>query len=87
MYAVFGPSKRMVIKLAPGRVRDLFVLMQILELYEYGYFPLSRMMNLRFIGAWIRRWREVLYYAVIFFKMVFSRDEKDMLSAAVPKIK
>lgn len=85
MFAVFFPSKRLRIRMAKGSVRDLFILMQLLEMHEYGYFPLRKTMNRRFLGAWARRWRELLHTGRIGAKVVFSGKDKGV-TAAVPRI-
>lgn len=86
MFTVFMPSKRLSVQLAKGALKDLFILTQVLEMVEYGYFPLVNTLNHRFITAWLRRWREVIHYMGIAAKMFLRRKKEDPLSAAVPRV-
>ena len=61
MFATFTPSKRLSIELRRGRVKDLMFFLQLIDMYEYDYFPLVPMaFKPRFVKNWARRWREVL---------------------------
>jgi len=86
MFTVFMPSKRMSVRLAKGNLRDLFVLNQVLEMREYGYLPLRKTINKRFLGAWLRRWREILHYARIILKVLLARNRGDRTSVLIPRI-
>ena len=55
-------SKRMHVKLRPGKVVQYSIYKELLNLYEAGYFPLRSNLNARFLGAWLRRRQEVWSY-------------------------
>jgi UDP-MurNAc hydroxylase len=86
MFTVFMPSKRLAVRLAKGAVRDFFILTQLLEMYEYGYFPLRKMLTVRFLSAWIRRWREVVFYLSVAARMALAGRKEESISVTVPKI-
>ncbi len=66
MFSVFTASKRVRYHLKTRRALLYYHLFNsLMDMYESGYFPLSRMANRRFIGNWLRRWREILFYASI----------------------
>jgi UDP-MurNAc hydroxylase len=55
-------SKRLHVRLKPGRVIHHFLFKELITMYEMGYFPLWRNVNQRFITCWFVRRRELLPY-------------------------
>jgi UDP-MurNAc hydroxylase len=84
MFSVFTASKRLHVRVAKGRMGDFFMLTTLLDMYEYGYFPLRRCFNPRFAMAWLRRWREVVMYAGMATRMILARG-RDPLAIAIPR--
>jgi UDP-MurNAc hydroxylase len=86
LFATWTPSKRLHVDLEQGRVRDLLIFLQLLDLHEYGYFPLRNMLRWRFVSRWARRWREVGHYAGLLWTVARTRGDADPLRAFIPKI-
>jgi hypothetical protein len=86
MVAVFFPSKRMSIHMAAGAARDLFVFIELLELYAIGFLPAAHWLRPRFWTAWLRRWREVVFYLGLAGRLALARGDQGSLAAAVPRI-
>lgn len=86
MFSVLMPSKRLRVDVRKGHVMDLFVLIQVLDMHEYDMFPLRRNLRPRPLGAWLRRWREVAYYASVAAR-VFAPGRGNDPTAAVPRIR
>jgi UDP-MurNAc hydroxylase len=86
MFSVFFPSKRMSIRLARGAAMDLFLFIEVVELYAIGFFPARRWFTPRFTGAWLRRWREVLHYARLAARMANNRAGAAGIRSAVPRV-
>jgi UDP-MurNAc hydroxylase len=86
MFATWTPSKRLSVELKKGRVREFLMFLQFLDLHEYGYFPLRKMMSWRFLSHWAPRWREIGQYAALLFTVVRTRRAADPLEAFIPKI-
>jgi UDP-MurNAc hydroxylase len=55
-------SKRLHVRLKPGRVIQHFLFKELITMYEMGYFPLRKNLNRRFIACWFARRREFLPY-------------------------
>ena len=62
MFAVFTASKRLRIEIRKGPLRNLLLYNGLVDMYESGYFPVSGLLSRRFMGCWVRRWREILWY-------------------------
>jgi UDP-MurNAc hydroxylase len=86
LFATWTPSKRLSVDLKKGRVRDFLMFLQVLDLHEYGYLPLRRMLSWRFVSRWAPRWREVGQYLALVLKVVRTRHDTDPLKAFIPKI-
>lgn len=84
MFSVFTASKRLHVNVSKGRMSDFFLLTTLLDMYEYGYFPLRRCLNARFARAWLRRWREVAMYSWMAVRIVLARG-RDPLAVAIPR--
>ena len=85
LFSTFSASKRVSIEIAEGRVRDFMIFFQLLDMYEYDYFPLKKMLTARFIRVWARRWREIWTYVSLATAIVFKRGE-DPVAKLMPKI-
>ncbi len=85
MFATFSASKRVSIGIRDGRVRDWLILTQLLDMYEYDYFPLRKLFRRRFLSVWVRRWRELFLYLGLLTSIVLRRGE-DPLTKFVPKV-
>jgi UDP-MurNAc hydroxylase len=86
LFATWTPSKRLSVDLRKGRVRDLLMFLQLVDLHEYGYFPMKNMLAWRFVSRWARRWREIGQYATLLLTLVRTRRDADALKAFIPKI-
>ncbi len=59
MFSTWGPSKRLRIRLAPGASWvDVRVFLSLLDAWENEYLPLWNHLRPRYVGIWLRRWRE-----------------------------
>jgi hypothetical protein len=85
MFATFSASKRLAIEIRSGHMHDYLIFFQLLDMFEYDYFPLRRMLRIRFAKVWLRRWREVIDTAELLFRIVFNRGDNP-LARFVPKI-
>jgi UDP-MurNAc hydroxylase len=79
MFATFTPSKRLTVDLRRGKIKDLLFFLQLIDMYEYEYFPMFPMVfKPRFLNNWARRWREVLMLNAMVFralrKLVWRSD-------------
>jgi hypothetical protein len=86
LFATWTPSKRLSVDLKKGRVRDLLMFLQFIDLHEYGYFPMKNMLAWRFVSRWARRWREIGQYAALLLTLVRTRRDADALEAFIPRI-
>ncbi len=86
MFATFSASKRVSIEIRKGGLRDYLIFFQLLDMFEYEYFPLRMLVKPRFLRVWLRRWREVLDYAGLLLAVVFARKGEDPLKKFVAKI-
>jgi len=87
MFAVFWASKRVSVEVRSGAMRDFLVFMQLLDMWEYEFFPLRQLFTARSLEVWLRRWREVLDYAQILAGIAITRGRGgDPLRRFVPKI-
>jgi UDP-MurNAc hydroxylase len=89
MFATFTPSKRLNIELKRGKVKDLMFFLQLIDMYEYDYFPLIPMaFKPRFVKNWARRWREVLMLNGMVFRAVRKVVRRgDPLGSFVAKVR
>ncbi|MCP4905917.1 MAG: hypothetical protein GY910_13145 [bacterium] len=85
MFSCFSASKRLHVTVRSGHMRDYFILFQLLDMYEYEYFPLRNCFRWRFIKVWLRRWREVIEYFKLLSSIALGRGD-DPLSKFVPKV-
>lgn len=85
MLAVFFPSKRLRIEMRKGKVKDFFVLDQVIELYEYMFIPLRNMLSVRFIKNWLRRWREILHFTMLAIRVGLKTRGEEVISEFVPR--
>jgi UDP-MurNAc hydroxylase len=59
MFCTLGPGKRLRFRLPAGRSWfDVRLLLSLLEFYELEFFPLRLHLTPRYLGVWLRRWRE-----------------------------
>jgi UDP-MurNAc hydroxylase len=86
MFATWTPSKRLAVHLTKGKLRDLFVFLQLVDMHEYGYFPLRKMLRWRFISRWAVRYREIGQYVALLSRVVRTRNKASALKVMVPKI-
>ncbi len=86
MFATWTPSKRLAVYLKKGKLRDLFVFLQFIDMHEYGYFPLRRMLRWRFVSRWAARYRELGQYIALLWTVVRTRNTARPLKAFVAKI-
>ena len=86
MFATWTPSKRLAVYLEKGHLRDLFVFLQFVDMHEYGYFPLRKMLRWRFVSRWAARYREIGQYVALLWRLVRTRHDARPLKVLVPKI-
>jgi len=86
MFATWTPSKRLAVYLEKGHLRDLFVFLQFVDMHEYGYFPLRKMLRWRFVSRWAARYREIGQYVALLWRLVRTRHDVRPLKVLVPKI-
>lgn len=86
LFATWTAGKRLSIHVAQGHQRDYLIFFQLLDMFECEFFPVRRMFTRRFIRVWARRWRELGYYVVLLWKVVFKTSGSDPLKAFIPKI-
>lgn len=88
LFATFTASKRLTVEVKRGHMKDLMVFLQLLDMYEYEFFPLfQQATSMRFMGVWLRRWREVVQMTGMVAHAVFSRlRHDDGLRTFVPKV-
>jgi UDP-MurNAc hydroxylase len=59
MFSTWGPSKRLRIRLADGASWvDVRLFLSLLDAWENEYLPLWKHLQPRYLGIWLRRWRE-----------------------------
>jgi UDP-MurNAc hydroxylase len=59
MFSTWGPSKRLRIRLAPeASWVDVRIFLSLLDAWENEYLPLWKHLQPRYVGIWLRRWRE-----------------------------
>lgn len=74
MFSVFTASKRVHYHLrTKPALRYYFIFNTLMDMYESEYFPLHLMLRPRFLGNWLRRWREIVFYGSILFSMLLGR--------------
>jgi UDP-MurNAc hydroxylase len=74
MFSVFTASKRLHIHLVTkAAYRHMRVLNTVMDLYESEYFPVSKMLRRRFVLNWLRRWREMAFYALAGSSLALGR--------------
>lgn len=73
LFSHLAISKRVRFECTSANFRRLRVWAYVLNFYEYGMLPVSRVANKRFLGEWLRRWREVLLYFQIACRGVLGR--------------
>ena len=86
MFATWTPSKRLAVYLEKGKLRDLFVFLQFIDMHEYGYFPLRGMLRWRFVSRWAARYRELGQYIALLWTVVRTRNDARPLKVFVAKI-
>ena len=73
LFAHLTISKRVRYRVASADKSRLVLFNLLLKAYEYEMLPLRRTCSRRFVGTWLRRWREVLLYARIAFNLARGR--------------
>ncbi|MEN9208189.1 MAG: MBL fold metallo-hydrolase [Gloeomargarita sp. GMQP_bins_120] len=59
MFSTWGPSKRLRVRLGPGASwLDVRLFLSLLDAWENEYLPLGKHLQPRYVGIWLRRWRE-----------------------------
>jgi UDP-MurNAc hydroxylase len=89
LFATFTASKRLRLVLPKGHRTELLVILQLLDMYEYEFFPIFKQaFQRRFIATWMRRWRELVEMVTLTFE-AFGHWLKrtDASQAFVPKVK
>ena len=84
MFATFSASKRLSIEIRKGATRDYLIFFQLLDMFEYDFFPLRKLFRPRFLKVWLRRWREVFDCFGLLARILFGRG--DPLAKFVPRI-
>jgi hypothetical protein len=85
MFTLLFPSKRLRVEMKKGSVKDYFMFEVLFDLYEYGLLPLRKDLNPRFIGAWLRRWREILHMAKRLVRVLLHGRGNEGIEALVPR--
>jgi len=86
MFATFSASKHLSILIKKGGHKDYLIFFQLLDMFEYEYFPVRQLFRWRFITVWLRRWRELLEYAALARRIAFRPKGSDPLDQFVAKI-
>lgn len=68
-----GISKRVRFRVRDADKRYVFLFLALNNLFDYNILPLNKIMNGRFFGVWLKRWREPLLYLRIVFDVVVRR--------------
>jgi UDP-MurNAc hydroxylase len=68
-----GISKRVQLVCPQRDAKILRLFNYVLNAHEYEIFPVKKMLNWRFLGVWVRRWRELTLYARITFDLLIGR--------------
>ncbi|MEN9214863.1 MAG: hypothetical protein Q6K12_06480, partial [Gloeomargarita sp. DG_1_6_bins_138] len=59
MFSTWGPSKRLRIRLAPtASWVEVRLFLSLLDAWENEYLPVWQHLQPRYLGIWLRRWRE-----------------------------
>lgn len=74
MFSVWTPSKRLRIRLGRASVVQVQLLLQMFDLYENEQLPLRRLLTVRSLSLWLRRWREPLDLVWAFTKLGILRQ-------------
>ena len=74
MFSVWTPSKRLRIRLGKASVVQVQLLLQLFDLYENEQLPLRRLLTVRSLSIWLRRWREPLDLVWAFTKLGILRQ-------------
>ena len=79
MFSVWTPSKRLGISLGRAKIHQVFLLLNLLDLFEHEQLPLQRLFSRRSLSVWLRRWREPLdlFRAVVMLRL-FRRPVKSL---------
>jgi UDP-MurNAc hydroxylase len=76
LFSHLSISKRVRYRVISKRKRHVQVLNLLFNLYEYDMIPVRRMFTRRFVGVWLRRWREWSLYARIAASVALRREFK-----------
>jgi len=68
-----GISKRVRFRVRDADKRYVFLFLALNNLFGYDILPLKKIMNGRFFGVWLKRWRELLLYLRIVFDLLVRR--------------
>ncbi|MGY8990512.1 MAG: MBL fold metallo-hydrolase [Rhodospirillales bacterium] len=68
-----GISKRVRFRVRDADKRYVFLFLALNNLFDYDILPLKKIMNGRFFGVWLKRWRELLLYVRIVFDLLVRR--------------
>ena len=74
MFSVWTPSKRLRIRLGKASIAQVQLLLQLFDLYENEQLPLRRLLTVRSLSIWLRRWREPLDLVRAFTKLGILRQ-------------
>ncbi len=88
LFSHLAISKRVRYRVTSARKKYIVLLNLLFNGYEYEMLPLQRMLSRRFVGVWLRRWREWALYVRIALSLTLRRkfDMADYLPAARPKL-
>ena len=74
MMSSIGLSKRVIFRADTENMKTLRLLNHIFYLYDYGMFPLSRLLRPKFIQNYLPRWREIILYMQIARDLALGRN-------------
>ena len=80
MFSVWGPSKRLSIKLnGDGAFTKLTLFLFILDAFELSLFPLKKHFNFRSFKIWSLRWRDFIEFFKLFFQHYLLNKKFDIV--------
>jgi UDP-MurNAc hydroxylase len=88
LFSHLAISKRVRYRVRSAQKKYLVLLNLLFNCYEYEMLPVRGMLRPRFLGVWLRRWREWSLYCRIAWSLMLRRrfDMSRYLPAARPHL-
>jgi UDP-MurNAc hydroxylase len=85
LFSHLAISKRVRYRVTRENYKRARMLAYFYNFFEYDLLPIKNIHPVRFIGGWLRRWRELLLYAHIGINALFGREFDYKRYLAAPK--